>query len=566
MIRLAALLVSIVVFVASACAQSPGIAWSTFLGSSADDELNAAAFDKAGRLFVVGQFGAAMDASSFPARGTLGDPDADSTYGYAFVASFDPSGKPVAILQLARGIGVFTDIAINDAGVYVAGYATHAGESLVGPRALLAKAATRPTFKTYTPKEHYDEPKFTPGFDQRGQPIVLRFDPDLTRVTAGTFLEGWQSVWHVPEPLKEDWREPTLLRTLTNGDVIVSHDGGYNRIPADGVDATLEDFYFVPNHLSRLAPDLSERRWKNDIYLTATHPQIVSKGLKLDWKHDTLGNPRPMRLRVDAGDNFYLSGWSAAHTSSEPWWSSFLRKYDTDGKLVWSAYETAPTAGDGRMNGLVSDSCIASVNLAPDGTVLVAAMSDGGNTILRRAPREITVDPGKRIRGSSHSLNGRTLFVGMIATLDPTRADLIAADVLGGYTKQDGRKLRYTPAWATDIAPLDGHILVAGRCGLNFPTTDDAWLKPPAAPYTRRGEYGMFRLYDASLKLRFSTALPPSNPTLIATTPDSKRAAVIGTTASDAFPVRNAPQPHLAGGRDGFILMTDNTPASPPTK
>ncbi len=533
---------------------------ATFLGSGGDDELNAAAFDKKGRLYVVGQFGAAYDASGFPNRATLGNADSESTYGFAFVACFDPEGKPLAIMQLAKGVGVLTDIAVNDAGIYVAGYATRAAESLLNAStSLSAKAAARPTFATYTPKEHYDEPKFAPGFDQRGQPIVLRIDPELSRVTGGTYLEGWQSVWHVPEPLKEDWREPTLIGLLSNGDLIVSHDGGYNRIPENGAAATLEDFYHVPNHLSRLSADLSMRKWKQDIYLTRTHPQIVSKGLKMEWKHDTLGNPRPMRLRVDASDHFYLSGWAAAQTSSEPWWSSFLRKYDADGKHVWSAYEHAPTAGDGRMNGLVSDSCVRSVNIAPDGTILVAAMSDGGNTILRRDPRDLTQDVGQRVRGSAHSLNGRTLFVGLVATLNPDDADLIVADTLGGYAKQDGKKLRYTPAWANDIASFGGGVLIAGRCGLSFPVTDDAWLKPPAEPYTRRGEYGMVRLYDASLKLRFSAALPPSNPDAIAVSADGKRAAIMGTTASDTFPVRQPMQSQCAGGRDGFIMIVETT-------
>ena len=131
----------------------------------------------------------------------------------------------------------------------------------------------------------------------------------LGKFLSGTYLEGWQQVWDKNRiatlgqqrrgPYREFFWQPTHLALLKSGNVVVGHDGGYFRLPtpqekaqAGGDDKFLHQltFYDVCDWVSRLSPDLKERRWKTPIYTPPTDV-ATAKRLKNGWSLPHYSNP-----------------------------------------------------------------------------------------------------------------------------------------------------------------------------------------------------------------------------------------------------------------------------------
>ncbi len=452
-----------------------------------------------------------------------GQPDNQSKYHTGFVARLDAQGKPIAAHHFAKGLLMLTTVEVNDAGVYVGGYASPGMvavlEKLGGFSAVIGDAQRQTPHKV--PSDHWTDDRFDPEADGRGVPVVLRLSHDLQTLEAGTALEGWQSLWHVPRPLREDRWQPVGLALLSDGDVVVSHDGGYVRDPGQDNPATEDHFFYVPDHLSRLSPDLKHRRWKHDIYTPTVDPDRASAILNRPWPHDTLGSTRTLRTRTD-GSHTYLVGWSPTQTGGEPWWSPFLFKLDGDGRIVWRAYNPDPqSGGNQRMNGLVADSAIRSIHIAPDGHVLFAGISDGGNSVLRYDPRDYNRN-AEKLRGESWGFGGRTLFWGTVGRLNPDDPELLGGETILG---RDPKNNRVQAAWPIDLVGLpDGRVAVAGRQTHGFRFTPDAWSTQPHA--------GFLRLYDKDFRLTFSTALPGIKPMTMATW--GNRIVVVGQAITQA--------------------------------
>lgn len=538
------------------------------IGSPADDSLAHAAFAPDGTLYIAGN---AAEPPALPdASPTHGTPDRNSAYRHAFIATVHPDGSRLSrAATFAPGLVQITTVLPTRTHVYVAGYATPALAPLLKAKpALHPTPPTTPTQgKHFTPSEHHDEPSIAPNTDQRGAPFVARLSPDLTTLEAATFLEGYQSLWHVPRPLLEDHYQPVPLALLSDGDLVVAHDGGYNVNVKPGDKPTLESFYTAPDYLSRLSPDLAKRRWKTTILSPEVDPARAAKGIKADqWPHPTMGNTRIFRLRADTQDNLYISGWSASRTVNEPWWSPFLRKYAPQGTLTWKAWEVDPTSGDGRMHGQVSDAFVRSVALDDNNFILTSQIGDGGNNILRWDPRDYR-QPARNLRGTVTNFPGRVLFWGAVSRLDPNSRELLAGNhfsASGPTTSRRGSRIQLHPVWANDLSAVpSGRILAAGRCTPWFTSSDTPLLPPPqrkVEPSRTPSTDAFLRLFSADFTPIYTSTIPEADLHTIARHND--RIAIVGTA-------RNALTPHTHrltpadSKADAYLLLLKIPPTTP---
>lgn len=549
----------LIVLLACSCpalAQPATLVTATTLGGAGDDRIEGVAIGDDGSIYLAGHLAAPPPPGpGVPAPLMIGRPVADSPYGCAFIARLSPDGRRIlALAQLAAGVGALTTVEVNSHGVYAAGYATRGLEPALASLGGLLPVKPGPDRPPgpYTPPEHAERSNPQPDKSLPGVPIVLRFSHDLARLEHGTFLEGFHTVWHVPRPLNESRWQPTglaLLSDANQGDLVVCHDAGPLAPPPADAAPGLHEFYRCPDHLSRLSADLSQRRWKKDLYHAPVVPERASRATKMPYPYDTLGNTRSLRLRVDhrdGGDRLYLAGWAASRTMNEPWWNPFLWRLDpADGRVVWGAYSFDPMSGGGeRLGGLVSDAAIRSVNTDDQGNVLLSGIGDGGNNVLRFDPRDYTA-PAPALRGSVSNFQGRTLFFGMIGRLDPDSRQLTGGQHLGGFASK-----RYQPAWADDLCALPGRrILAVGRHRLGFAAPDALGL-PPAGD----GAGAFLRIYDEPFEQLLSVSLPDAD--LVTLARRGTRVVAVGATWSAKAPT-NAALGLVGDGRDGYIVVID---------
>lgn len=527
-------------------AQTPRLLMLGGFGGPGEDRLEGAAFAPDGSLWVAGTLAEALPPVWLGAPVTTwGEPLTNSPYGHAVLLHLDGDGRRVrGGWQLARGLATFNAVAASADRIYVGGYARPECAALLAPlRGLRPQAAAAPPALTNAvPRDHYTDPLFDPRHDGQGLPLALGFAAAPLQLRHGTFLEGSQSVWHIPRPLGEDAWQPTDLALLADGDVVVIHDGGYTLPVAPGETAGAEHFYNMPDRLSRLAPDLTARRWLVTYHTPAVDPAKVERFfLHRPWPHPHLGNVRSLRLRADARDRLYVAGWSPTQTAAEPWWSPFLFAYDGKGARRWSAYTYDPMSGpDNRLGTLVSDSAIVAVAPTPEGHLLFAGIGDGGNSVLRQDPRDY-LTPAPALKGNVYGFRGRTLFWGLVGELDGATRALRGGRTICGWS---GRHL--AAAWPVDLAPLPaGGVVVAGRHTSGFAFSADAWHQSE-----RPG--GFITLYTPDFESHFCTSLPAARPLRL--TGAGRRFALVGDHRA-GMPRQSAPQAAHGGGTDALLAV-----------
>jgi hypothetical protein len=466
-----------------------------------------------------------------PEQVVLGAPAVGWYQGHGVVWRLQDDGTLVQRIVFAGGLFKPTAIVADDAGgAYVGGYAAESMVALLADRPGLQRVAdwSQRSLRTWCAPEHSSEPLRREINDQRGVPCVLRLDAHGALI-AGTFLEGWESTWHVPEPLSEDASQPVLLVRMPDGDLVVAHDGGYNLPPpASG----LEAFYAVPDHLSRLSPDLTQRRWHVAWHSPAiADPSAVERHQRsafwfgmdggtptATWKHPLLGNPRTLGLTVDGAGRLVCVGWSPTRTAAEPWWSPFVIRFDGSGQELSRWYSPDPFAGEGeRLGGLVSDAAVFAVAAhGPTDLVLSLAGDGGNNVLLSRDPRDWTQPSGLRWQGSRGMLSGRHLFWGGLGRLDGEGALVAAAHLGKPYPAVKGKhkgQPMSQECFATALTTVgDGRIVAIGRYRGEMPRIGQAWETPPP-----QGAYGGFlAVFGADLTTRFCTATDPFTATAMA--------------------------------------------------
>jgi hypothetical protein len=544
---------------------------ASYLGTGEDDDLQGGCVAPDGTIYVVGNTG--RPARTLPGGVkpvTFGEAVDDARCGCAFVARLSGDGRTLLqYAQLAPGIAIFTTVEANRRGVYVGGYASAALEELLADRPGLLREyplkeeARRMADGTLLEANGITDGKDPiagrPGLGRQGAPCVLRFSADLARLDAGTYLEGWQQVWEknrvaklgqtMHGPFLEHFWQPTGVALLRGGDVVVGHDGGYFRLLTDEDKALFPlhermphwlSFYDVCDWVSRLSPDLSERRWQQAIYTPETNPEVARR-IKPGWPHPHFSSPRTCRMRTDAAENVYLCGWSASATSQEPWWSPYLWKLDPrDGRPVWKLYHYDPMSGGGnRMGGNVSDTAVLTVAPERGGGLLSALVADGGNTVMGWGPRGAEggkmLDP---IRG--HNFGVKLVhFWGQVHRVDGATRDGVGGARIGPW------------AWVVDLAPLPKkHVLTVGRYNDAFDFTPDAWHSTSKV----ENPNAFLRVYSPEFDLVFSTALPGFVPFEVAPL-GGDRWLIVGRAETGAPPAGGGLQPKSAGKTDGFFLI-----------
>jgi hypothetical protein len=545
------------------------IVTASFFGTAEDGDLQDATVAPDGTIYVAGNSGA--PGKNLPggiAVKCFGTAVKDAKCGHGFVAQLSPDGRKILrYVEFAPGVVIATTVRVNERAVYVGGYASAGLADLLKDKTgLIRDYPLQPEMNALEEAKAAgveDKIANRPGLGRYGAPCVLRLSRDLQSLENGTYLEGWQQVWdkvRVYRAGKENvgnfhefsW-QPTHLEILQNGDLVVCHDGGYFRLPTakdkelakdDAKQLERYTFYDVPDYLSRLSPDLSQRAWKQSIYTPAVNPE-VAKEVKNGWPLPHYSNPRTHRMRIDKDDNVYLCGWSASATSKEPWWSPYLWKVETTkGAPVWKAYNYDPLSGGGnRLGGMVSDTAVVTLALEEDGNILSSLIADGGNTVMGWSPKGDGSKFGAPIKGQQfgvklvhfwnqvHRVDGKTL------------------EGLGGA--------RHGPwAWASDLASLPGKsVLAVGRYNGKFGWTDDAWWKDSSI----ENPNAFLRLYSPDFDLQFSTALPGVVPFALNRI-RATRYILVGRAEQGIAPVKDALIAKSPGKSDGYFLILDWKP------
>lgn len=548
---------------------------ATFWGTAADDDIQGAAQAPDGSVYVVGNTGASAGGLPGNVAAKLFGPAAPApACGCGFVAHFSSDmGRLLHYAEFADGIAIFTSAIIGPQGVYVSGYASEGLEPLLsGKPGLISKYPLAHEVRLIKEGRileanglrDKDPVAGRLGLGRLGAPFVLRLSADLQTITAGTYLEGWQQVYDKdrvktirPREMfpKEFFWQPVSLGLFKEGDLAVSHDGGYFRILADadrklaGTNTALLGklgFYDCNDWVSRLSPDLSRRIWRQAIFTPSVNSD-VAKVLKDGWPHPHYGNPRTHRMRLDSGGNVVLCGWSATQTKSEPWWSPYLWKLDgATGRLLMKYYEYDPMSGvDNRMNGTVADTAISSFAFDSDGNLLVSLFADGGNTVMEWSPQ---ASLGRKFEGVLKNNVGVKLvhWWGMIH-----RVNAQTREGLGGVRMASRGSGAAGPAWVVDLASLPEHkVLAVGRCNLDFPWSDNAWHRASVD----ENPVGFLRVYDREFELLFSTALPGVVPFELVPLTD-KRFLITGQARNPTAPAANGFYGQSRGKADGWFAV-----------
>lgn len=538
---------------------------ATRWGTEGCDRIEAGAFGADGSLYLAGTLADAPAAAQRtrvrPAR--FARPVPKSPYGTGFVMQLDPDGKRVlAYAEFAAGSFAPTSLLVTQAGVYVGGYGFRGLDADIRrARGVLPNYPGRdpvPPPEAPALASRYDRAvdRIRPMSDLGSAPCVLLLSLDLRKIEAATWLEGDHHIFHARESMysESSW-QPVDLGMLAGGDVVVLHDGGI----------TGEDYghFFAPDYLSRLAPNLRARRWKIEVWPAPVDPEKVARYWP-EFKHwkpldrTALGNTRVWRMRTDGVGRIVLGGWSPAKTSKEPWWCPFLYAYDAEGTRLWTAYTVDPmSGGEDRLGGLVSDTAVRSVAFDGAGNVLASLISDGGNAISRRDPRDWEVEfPDLRDAGDLWRLRARMLFWGPLVRFDAETREP-RGGVVHGFSRpseRDPNRLDFAPSWVADMAGLPGgRVVAAGRQTGGLAMTPDAF---------DQGEGGFVRVYDPSFGIEFSTPVADMNPYHVAV--HGNRVLVVGESRSAATPVRDALQESFGGGlSDGYLLLLETVEVEP---
>lgn len=566
MTRIVSSLILAVGFTTVRTAEPPlQIVTATFFGTAEDDDLQSVCARPDGTIYIAGNTGAPSTMNGVKQFGT---PAKESICGHGFVAHLSADGKRVLhYAEFARGAAIVTTVVANETSVYVGGYASEALEpaikSVPGMTKTYPLTESLKQFAADTAAGKQDKIAGRPGLGRQGAPCVLKFTTDLQTLEAATYLEGWQQVWdkkrvakigkEIQGNFQEYYWQPTHLALTKNGDVIVCHDGGYFRMwtakdkeLANG-DEKLFDrltFYDQCDYLSRLSPDLSQRRWMQKIVTPNVDPD-VAKRVKEGWPLPHYSNPRTQRMRMDKDEFVYLCGWSASATSKEPWWSPYLWKVDpSNGTPVWKRYDYDPMAGGGnRMGGQVSDTDVVALAIEDDGNILASLMADGGNTVMEWSPTSnATQHTNFEVKQKGGGFGVKLVhWWGQIHRLDKTTQAGLGGARIGPW------------GWAVDLAPLpDKGVLALGRYNDAFKFTDNAWyttgeLKNPNA---------FLRVYSPDFDMPYSTSLPGIVPFEL-TRIGEKKYALVGKAEVGVTPTKDALNAKPLGKADGYLMIVE---------
>lgn len=465
------------------CYCLPVYTTGTYFGGSGDDEFIAVRFAPDGTIIAAGN-----TSSDGPVCGksptVLGN-SGGTVSSTGFISRFSNDGRTLLnYMRFEWGLCEIDGIAVNSSGIYVTGFASASLAPLITN---LGGISTSP-----------------PSSGKK--PFVVRLSPDGQKLTAGTYLTGADSD-----------RDELALDFLSNGDIAVIHDNGNK------------------DYLSRLSGDLTVERWQIEFNTRA-------------------GGCRPQGLAVSPiDDSIYVIGYGMGSTVQEPLKGPFLYKFKgSDSTQDWikpsgnhAAWNFNPREGDGRLNGLISDSTGFEVAIDPQGNPLVAAYSDGGATVLGKNPDDWTIAE-VNIDGDGYWGQSSATSISTIGRMNASNHQWIMAHIINPHGVNPFNRIKGVCSMAND------KVLWVGAGGY-VPSTN-GW-------YTTGSGIILKTKIDATGTVRqFLTHVPSVNSFMSCTRDrNNMRYAVVGKADKEGAPCPNGIQTSFGGGtNDGFLIVFDD--------
>ena len=276
---------------------------------------------------------------------------------------------------------------------------------------------------------------------------------------------------------------------------------------------------------------------------------------------------------LDPGDGGYFYGGDRnTNTGKEPWRQPFLYKYDSKGERVWKLWEWPSKGlrdGKGTDDGLVSDSSIRGLKVAPNGDLIMIGWSDGGNSVFTRQPRDVEKSSGKS-KGPFTTWGMKSAnSLAYLMRIDPRTFHQKAWSYWVTYVPDSfgSPKHRGAPNFAgiEDLEILENDcVAFSGVAATGLISTPNAFYKHKG-PNKYGGSFVAVAKEDFS-EMRFSSYLPGYK--IAGMAPVRDGLVVVGTTAKDDGrtnqeptppPVVNAIQEEFGGGAfDGHIILLKN--------
>lgn len=399
----------------------------------------------------------------------------------------------------------------------------------------------------------------SPAAEPATTPVVVRFSPDLKRLTGITRL-AWGGGM-----VKQVMSRP-------DGTVYLGWRGA-----ADA-------------HIARLSPDATALAWtatfagKEVQFGLRPDGELLVESGKTYWivsadgqvrdgpqRKANVRDTRKMPLAVSPHDGaFYIGGDYNSATGFEPYRNPYLHRFDADGTCKWTAWNwTGPMVGTYFRQ--VSDSRVVGVRFCHNGDLLVIGWSDGGNTVLTNLPYDLEKSHGKYGFFNDMSAAGVGSFCHLLR-MNAATMEVKAATYWMSYQPFAQKNGQPNSAATRDIVELeDGRFALAGSTAYAMIETPDAWVKPFIAqwnedPATARPRGGScFAVFDSEFRtLQFCSMTPAVRNQALATR--GNRVLLVGGAGSreTSYGMDEAPllvdavqKQHGGGKSDGYLMLIE---------
>ena len=263
---------------------------------------------------------------------------------------------------------------------------------------------------------------------------------------------------------------------------------------------------------------------------------------------------------------FFHGGENHSGTGLEPWRSPWLRKYSTDGKIEWTAYDwTGPVVGVGFYR-LVSDSAVMEVKLGGDGNLLLQGWSDGGNSVFTRQPYDLR-EPVPMGGWCATIWGANVLSVPYLIRMDPDTQEVYGVTRYNSYlpTSNKPNSITFEDYTTTE----SGDVVVTGKSAFGFVETWDAWVTPWYHEY-RENEFATAKggtfltVFQPDMKqARLATVLPGVRNPRFATRGDQVLLYGQASPSSNSYGreyatlLKNPLQEYGGGQYDAYVMLID---------
>ena len=228
--------------------------------------------------------------------------------------------------------------------------------------------------------------------------------------------------------------------------------------------------------IARLTPDASKVVWlrhstgpsnapqlallaDGDLRLSDQEVRTISPDGKLLKSITIPAGPRRTASVSPTDGTIVLGGEHHWPTGREPWRCPTLNLHYPDGKLKYQLFDWGgPYVGLDNSR-LVSDTAIRLVTHEPDGSILVMAWSDGGNSVMTQQPNDVRSGHGFKGLGITAAGAG-VLSAAYVARIDPKECRFTAWTLWLTFTGVN----KPNSIWIDHMTPaVDGSVCIAGR-------------------------------------------------------------------------------------------------------